>query len=276
MEGRLPNLLIIGAMKAGTTSLHNYLSLHPDIFMSTPKELQFFTKKSYEIHDLDWYKSFFKTKKKIAGASPQNYSKRHLDLYQGIPERMHKHIPNVKLIYILRDPIERYRSHLIESYYGGPWNKMPQFNDVDIYMKTSLYYYQLEAFLEYFDLDQIHITTLEELQNNKLKTLNKIFAFLEVPLLDDEKKFDFIKNSHTHKVLPYTFKKSLFFRGIKKISPSLAKKMNQSQWLKKYVFTKGDKIVLNNHQLDFLKSVFQPDIEKLRKVTGKSFDIWSI
>lgn len=71
----LPNLIIIGAMKCGTTSLHSYLSLHPEIKMSRQKELDFFVDRYNWHRRIDWYQSQFKGKAKIYGKSSPNYSK---------------------------------------------------------------------------------------------------------------------------------------------------------------------------------------------------------
>ena len=66
----LPNLLIIGAMKCGTTSLHNYLNLHPEIYMQQEKELDYFIEKKNYKKGLNWYKSKFNSKNsKILGES---------------------------------------------------------------------------------------------------------------------------------------------------------------------------------------------------------------
>jgi hypothetical protein len=57
--GTLPNLIIIGAMKGGTTSLHYYLNLHPQIWMSREKELYFFVSERNWNKGIEWYKSNF-------------------------------------------------------------------------------------------------------------------------------------------------------------------------------------------------------------------------
>jgi Sulfotransferase domain. len=106
--GQLPNLLIIGSQKAGTTSLHTYLSYHPEIFMSKNKELAFFCGTNSD-KDTDWYRSNFKTDKAIRGESSMVYT--HCKRYPGVPARIHELIPEAKLIYILRDPISRVLSH---------------------------------------------------------------------------------------------------------------------------------------------------------------------
>lgn len=65
----LPNLIIIGAMKCGTTSLHNYLNLHPQICMSQDKEPEFFVEEKNWPKGLTWYESFFPYTAKIIGES---------------------------------------------------------------------------------------------------------------------------------------------------------------------------------------------------------------
>jgi hypothetical protein len=275
-EGRLPNLLIIGAMKAGTTSLHHYLNLHPDIFMSSPKEIHYFIEENYQKHDINWYKSFFKSQKKIVGTAPQNYTKRHNNAYMGIPERIYAHIPEVKMIYILRDPIERYKSHILENYYGGPWHRNYFEEEEENHLKTSLYHYQLEAYLQYFHLDQIFITTLEELKKDKLKVLNQIFSFLEVSTLDDEEQFNFISNTRTQKILPHVFKRRLLYRGIKKVWPFLAEEMNKSELLKRYFFQQEKVLKKAEEQLESVIPLFIEDTKKLRALTGKEFELWSV
>jgi hypothetical protein len=101
MEYKKPDFLIIGAMKAGTTSLHDYLGLHPEMYTTTPKELHFFTKEQYESNSIEWYLIHFKTTKKLAGTTPQNYTKRHDNRFKNVPERINRHLPKFKLIYIV-------------------------------------------------------------------------------------------------------------------------------------------------------------------------------
>ena len=84
MSGRLPNLLIIGAMKSGTSSLHDYLNLHPDIYMYNPKEIHYYADGTYGVKSKEWYASFFETDKKIAGTTPQSYTKCHNKYYKSI------------------------------------------------------------------------------------------------------------------------------------------------------------------------------------------------
>ncbi|MEM6898341.1 MAG: sulfotransferase domain-containing protein [Pseudomonadota bacterium] len=142
----LPTFIIIGAMKCGTTSLHSYLDRHPDTSMSDPKEVDFFSGSNSD-KSVEWYASLFDPDKPVRGEASQDYSKGHHPLYKGAPERMKALIPDVKLIYLVRDPIERYFSHIGENYYVGSRADQRWSNAHDNYIWTGLYYYQLSIFL---------------------------------------------------------------------------------------------------------------------------------
>ena len=105
----LPNLIIIGGLKCGTTSIHHYLGLHPEIHMSKPKELNFFVEELNWDLGLDWYRGRFDDRFAVRGESSPHYT--NLPYFEGVPERIHEHIPDAKLIYMVRDPISRILSH---------------------------------------------------------------------------------------------------------------------------------------------------------------------
>src|SRR5205085_12476815 len=72
--GALPNLIVIGAQKCGTSGLHYYLSLHPEISVSTPKELNFFIAERNWPLGLDWYRSHFDAEARVRSEASPNYS----------------------------------------------------------------------------------------------------------------------------------------------------------------------------------------------------------
>lgn len=120
-KGNLPNLIIIGAMKSGTTSLHHYLNLHPEICMSRQKELNFFIEERNWSRGIQWYKSHFEAEAKIYGESSPNYTM--YPIWKSVPERMFSVIPETKLIYIIRNPIEQIISHYVHKYAVGKENR---------------------------------------------------------------------------------------------------------------------------------------------------------
>ena len=79
----LPNLIIIGGLKCGTTSIHHYLGLHPEINMSKPKELNFFVKELNWDLGLDWYRGRFDERFEVRGESSPHYT--NLPYFEACP-----------------------------------------------------------------------------------------------------------------------------------------------------------------------------------------------
>jgi hypothetical protein len=113
----MPNLIIIGGLKCGTTSIHHYLGLHPEIQMSKPKELNFFvTELNWDL-GLDWSASRFDDRFKVRGESSPHYT--NLPRFTGVPERIKEHCPDARLLYMVRDPIKRILSHWVHATGAG-------------------------------------------------------------------------------------------------------------------------------------------------------------
>ena len=113
----LPNLIIIGGLKCGTTSIHHYLGLHPEIQMSKPKELNFFVAELNWDLGLDWYAARFDDRFAVRGESSPHYT--NLPRFTGVAERIRQHCPDAKLIYMVRDPIKRMLSHWVHATGAG-------------------------------------------------------------------------------------------------------------------------------------------------------------
>jgi len=275
MKGRLPNLIVIGAMKAGTTSLHNYLGKHPDIFMSTPKEIHYYSDDGQLKWTKERYMSHFITSKKIAGTSPQSYSKCHNKYYQNIPERIYKDTPNVKLVYLLRNPIERYKSHILESYHCDPIVDIEYSKESGNYWKTSLYGTQLQQYLKYFSIDQIQVITIEELNENPLAVMNQLFDFLEISPLQDESLFQEVKNSAFTKGIPRVIKAHIFYRMGKKVSKAYTEKVAK-KIATKFYSEQLKKPQLSEMESKRLQNIFREDLVLLSQLTKRDFSKWNI
>jgi len=180
--GTLPNTIIIGAMKCGTTSLHDYLNLHPDISMSRRKETNFFVHHQNWSKGLGWYRSHFPEANAVVGESSPNYA-RH-PVFPGVPERMHMVVPGAKLIFCVRDPIKRMVSHYVHSYSLGRENRPLEVafrqRENNPYLLCSSYFYQLEQYLRFYDPGQIKLVVLEDLHKDPEGTLADVFGFLGV------------------------------------------------------------------------------------------------
>src|SRR4051812_36085465 len=98
----LPNLIIIGAARAGTTSLYHYLRSHPEIWMSPEKELYFFVEDHNWKRGIEWYERHFPAGTPVRGEASTFYT--HFPIRPGVPERIAALLPSAKLIYLVRDP----------------------------------------------------------------------------------------------------------------------------------------------------------------------------
>ncbi len=272
---RLPDFLVIGAMKCGTTSLHDYLSLHPEIFVTEPKEIHYFTEKKQRQFSLDWYKSHFISDRKVVGTSPQNYTKRHNKYYEGIPDRISKVIPKVKLIYIVRDPVKRLESHVYENLYNEPRCDLIYNIKSGHYIKTGMYHYQISAYIPYFPLDNIHFVVLEDLINDKLATLNQLFSFLGVSRISDDSMLDFVSNARSSKTVPYFLKHSSLYRKLRPLVPVVDDVLAENTFMRKYLRSRYLKIMLDLDK-ESIVSTYEEDVAKLRDLTGLTLHQWAI
>ena len=179
--GQLPNFLVIGAMKAGTTSLYHYLRGHPHVFMPSVKELDYFAREPRSNQGIEWYRRQFAPAPAGAiaiGEASTLYTKH--PRFPGVPERIAAQIPDAMLIYVVRDPIERIRSHYQHQVALGA-ERAPMaeaiFRD-PIYLDTSRYAMQIDRYLEVFSPDQLLVLTSERLRADREVAVREILAFL--------------------------------------------------------------------------------------------------
>lgn len=189
-DGTWPNLLVIGAHKAGTTSLHHYLDAHPDVSMSARKELAYFAGPDFPVSGSrwtlgpEWYRSNFTGPAAVHGESSTDYT--FYPRIPGVPRRIREAVPDVKLIYAVRDPIERFLSHYGHARGRGLERRsLPELLRSPAlaespYMVRSRYWLQLEQYLQWFDTAQVLVVSTHDLMRDRNHTLARIFRFLQV------------------------------------------------------------------------------------------------
>jgi hypothetical protein len=273
MPNPLPTFMIIGAMKAGTTSLHRYLAQHPDVSMSSPKEPNFFGDIDREGKDLEWYMSLFDPEAVARGESSTAYTKR--DQFHGVPQRIKATIPAVKMIYVVRDPIDRLVSHWIHQYAKGrePRNideiLVSRMHIVNAYLQVSKYAYQLDLYYEHFPREQILIIDSDDLRNRREETLANVFEFIgvrtDVPLghISD------LYNRSANRTLPSVLERRVGKPRVRRLlRPLLPDSITERQKLLRPQ--------LSEVQVSRLREALQTDVERLREMTGKPFAHWSV
>jgi len=178
----LPNFLIIGTMKGGTTSLYNYLSVHPEVFMSETKELHYFVAEKNLPRGNGWYeRQFSEAGDAIAvGEASPDYTK--YPIHRGVPKRIADLIPGVRLIYVIRNPLERIRSHYLHDVARGrerrPIGEAVPGNEH--YLAPSRYALQIEEYLKHFPREQLLLVTSESLRNDRRAVMRRVHDFIGV------------------------------------------------------------------------------------------------
>ena len=182
----LPTFLIIGTMKGGTTSLHGYLRQHPDVFMPERKELNFFLDE-YAGSPIDppeernwsrgitWYERQFAGAEdaRAVGEASANYSR--YPTYPGVAERVAEVVPQMKLIYLIRNPIDRVLSHSLHDFANGRERRPLQIavRYDDRYLAPSRYAAQLERYFRVFPSSQVLLLKTDDLLARRAETVGR-------------------------------------------------------------------------------------------------------
>ena len=181
-----PNLFIIGAMKSGTTSLHEYLDTHPQIAMSETKEPGYFVEELSLANGEAWYLGLFKQDERFPyrGESSTHYTK--LPVYRGVADRLHRFNPDARLIYIMRDPFERLVSHywhnVRDVVHGGELRPLLKaVKERPDYLAFSDYAMQLAPYLDRFGRQALYTLTFEALIDNPQREFDRLCGWLGLP-----------------------------------------------------------------------------------------------
>ena len=275
--GALPNMIVIGAQKCGTSGLHYYLGLHPEVSMSKPKELNFFIEERAWSRGLDWYRAHFDPAATVRGEASPNYTSH--PYRKGVAERMHSIVPDAKLIYLVRDPLARIAAHWVHNYAkrrekGTLAETLA--HPTTSYVARSMYAMQLEQFLRFYDREQVLVFQQSDLRNDREPTLRTIFDFLDVDPRFTHPRFE----QERHQTSRKTRATRLAVR-LEKLGRSRRGRLLPSNfWL-----------VLDD-RLPLKRSIKRPDVraaipddtlralredaERLRELTGRSFENWTI
>ncbi|MDX6623081.1 MAG: hypothetical protein QOE75_1013 [Solirubrobacterales bacterium] len=278
----LPNFIIIGGLKCGTTSIHHYLGLHPEIQMSKPKELNFFVEEMNWDLGLDWYASRFDARSPVRGESSPHYT--NLPRFDGVAERIKEHCPDARLLYMVRDPIKRILSHWVHATGAGyetrelePTLALPGTQ----YVNRSKYWMQLQPYLERFDREQIEIITQEELQSEREETMRKAFAFAGVDDTFKSEQFDREwEKSAAKQGDKYQFMEKLIkLPGFRSFDRNFDRLPESLRWIVEKVVHDPDqppaeKPTLPEDLFETLRGRFGEDVAALQKFAGREFAGW--
>jgi hypothetical protein len=275
----LPNLLVIGAPKCGTTSLHSYLAQHPDVSMSSPKELRYFWRDDW-LESRQWYESHFQLEARVRGESTPAYSM--WPVRQNVPERAARLIPDAKIIYLVRDPIDRVLSHYYQRLADGYRAPLKSYIDAveepaNVLVCPSRYRTQLERWMVYFDSSQLLVVECDELKVDRAAVIAGILRFLTLPG-SPELELDFELNRAEDKYRLTHGGRMADRIGMWRVSKHVPENLKAPvrPLIRSRLFSKVENATLDAWSLRRLEEHLRPEAEAFRALIKRDFANWSV
>lgn len=292
----LPNFFVVGAQKAGTTSLHYYLFDHPEIYLPDIKETKFFADPKRYKKGIDAYQSHYFSGwngEKAVGEIDPDYM-----YFPGSIERISRHmdLEKLKFIFLLRNPAERAFSHYQMTFRRGyesltfekaikkevarihkDWFSKMHFSYID----RGYYRRQIQHYLQYVGRSQLFFLTLEELKTSLLESLRKLFFFLDISTDFEPANLRKIYHKGTHP------KSVAFLRRIVSPKAGFEKKLARLliPWDKPrhkigakliaWNQTSKNRPVLSSDTRHLLCEHYREENRKLSELIGKNLDAWN-
>jgi hypothetical protein len=292
----LPNLLILGAAKSGTSSLYRYLGQHPQVFMSPFKEPTFFVWEGREydirgpgverignrmVKDIESYLSLFSdaSHEQIRGEASTGYL--HTP---GAAERIRHHVPEARLMAILRNPIDRAYSAFLHAQRLGlePLASFEQALDEEpdrvrtgwigltAYATVGMYAEQLERYIAVFPCQQIRIYLFEDLARDPIGLAEDAFRYLGV---DDSYEPDVSIQANSGSAV-HSVRLASLFRRLR--NTSFGKQSRLGRSVRTFVggLNERPKGQLAPSVRRRLAAVFEADVDKLSRLLGRDLSPW--
>lgn len=284
-----PNFFIVGAPKAGTTSLYFYLDEHPQIYMSPIKETNFFSYHEIKQQALFYNEEFVDTPEKYAaqfsgvkneiavGEASVSYL-----FYPSVPQKIKTYQPAAKILIVLRNPVDRAFSHYLMDKRLGFVNlsfedilfKKRQHPQLHLYyqqyIELGFYYEQVKRYIDTFGHEQVKIFLYEDLLNNIHETISSIYSFLNVapnfkPSTEEQHNtFSYPKNKLIEKL--YAAK------GVRKTLKKFAG--NKAAMIKDIFMAKDKKPKMLNETKVALQLLYQENISKTANLIHRDLNNW--
>jgi len=287
----LPTFFIIGAAKAGTTSLHHYLEQHPEVQMSAVKETNFFAGPPNgipypvgRVDRLEDYEALFDPSWRVRGEASPSYAS--APRRQGVPQRIKQLVPEGLFIYLVRDPIDRLVSQYQMLVSAGKEQRsfseaLAQLDDADPYSFyltcQSFYGRQLELYLQEFSADRVLVLDQARLRGEREETLRGVFEFLGVdPDFRSEAFSSELLKGGERRRYPRTLQRlKPVLRGPIRLLPPRLRGRLQSSFEESFLSTVPKPEVAPADR-ERLRELFAPDVARLRSLTGLRFESWSL
>lgn len=295
----LPNFLLVGAGRSGTTSLHHYLQQHPEIYVPGVKSPSYFychrppvpgdggheqITRDYFVCDTFSYESLFdavQAEKAIGEVSPAYLAS------MGAIAHIADKLPMARIVIILRNPVDRFYARYVARYRDGlelrgtveaviaEEREKPLVRDeaVGTYLSAGFCSHFIEAYMERFSPEQLHVTFFDDLQADAADYMRKLFAFLQVDP-------DFEPDLSTRRNVSGGYIRNPLLRAVWTQSAPLRRAVRPyvAQGLRDQLFRQVTRNtvprVLNPATRRELLGIYRPEIEKLQALTGRDLAHW--
>lgn len=288
----MPNFFIVGAQKAGTTSLYHYLNQHPQVYMSPRKEPHFFEgmdsefrrpgRRSTPVNDLAEYQALFEgaSVERAIGEASASY------LYSPrAPGLIKSSVPEAKIIAILRNPADRAYSNFlhcvqvgreplgsfVEALQAEETRMRDKWGPLWYYKQKGFYYAQVKRYFDALGRDQVGVWLYENLRNDTLGVLGEIFRFLGI----DERFVPDASVEHNPSGIPRVGRLYTGVRALTARNPVLVERVLPAKlrgYVKNRIFVKPPPFPPELRE--GLISAYKEDILKLQDLIGRDLSVW--
>lgn len=274
------DFIVIGAMKAATSTVCAYFEDHPEVYMVPGCELNYFSRDENYARGLDWYHGHLapRTTELICGEGSNNYAAR--DLFPHTAARMAAYNPEMKILYMVRHPLERIISAWIQNR-ANQWDAVPPTLDRAVremperFVGQSRYWHNITPYREIFGDERIFVGFMEDLDEEPEKFFARITAFLNLPPAPQ------IKRSHLNKSMGkrvptsgYSAVRQLPFAD--KLAAAFPAHIKRS--IKRKLFTRplAEKPEFSPETRDRVLQVLRPDAQAFLAHYGKPVNFWDL
>lgn len=279
----LPNFIILGVPKSGTTSLCNNLRKHPDIFVAYwnndqkmgVKEIDFFNR--YYHRGRQWYENHFQASAGETAIGDGSCYLSLTSLWPEVPRRLVDNLPEAKLIYMVRHPIDRIESMWCEHVRDG--DRMPEFNiavrEWRPLLDSSLYWQQINQFRRYFSGEQILVVFFEDFRADPKAVLKQCFEFLEV-----DPTFDLPNANKNHNPRSNMLVDRALWSGLRRTKVGVASRLLPIQVkniFRKFIQKEMDFVpIWEEATLKWATEIVEKDARQFLQYAGRDESFWEL
>lgn len=314
MKQSLPTFLIVGAVKAGTTSLHEYLQMHPEVYMSPVKETNHFSDGDmlFEHFNVDYKQDVnVNLEKYLEGPMDKKIHIAHVRTFQqyvqlfrnvtnqkaiGEVSNSYLYLPNtattikqvlpdVKIVMILRNPVERLYSQYLMNLKLGKIIERDLLKEIaadqakpikgwgvsHLYLEVGNYYEQVKRYYDNFPAQNIKVILFDDFKKDAAGTMRDLFHFLGVDEnfpLDMSQRYNEAGMPRFGK-LNYWLTQIGVYGLVKKVfSPELKEK------IKSIIYTKDNIPKITASEKQYLQDYYRNDIQALAKLLNRDLSAW--